>query len=78
MVLLQRNLYFSKIPEGVKHFPGGGGVSNFSRGKMHKACDFPGGYRAPIPPPPLDPHMAMLGVIDICTYAMSTYRFRRR
>ena len=27
MVLLQRKLYFSKDPEGVKHFPvGGGGV----------------------------------------------------
>ena len=25
MVLLQRKLYFSKDPEGVQHFPGGGG-----------------------------------------------------
>ena len=25
MVLLQRKLYFSKDPEGVKHFPVGGG-----------------------------------------------------
>ena len=26
MVLIQRKLYFSKDPEGVQHFPGGGGV----------------------------------------------------
>ena len=25
MVLIQRQLYFSKDPEGVQHFPGGGG-----------------------------------------------------
>ena len=25
MVLLQGKLYFSKDPEGVQHFPGGGG-----------------------------------------------------
>ena len=34
MVLLQRKLYFSKVPEGVQHFPGGGGGGpTFSRGK---------------------------------------------
>ena len=27
MVLYQRKLYFSKDPEGVQHFPGGGGVA---------------------------------------------------
>ena len=27
-VLLRRKLYFSKDPEGVKHFPGGGGGPN--------------------------------------------------
>ena len=33
MVLLQRKLYFSKDPEGVEHFPGGGGGgSNFFQG----------------------------------------------
>ena len=26
MVLLQRKLYFFKDPEGVQHFPGGGGL----------------------------------------------------
>ena len=33
MVLLLRKLYlyFTKDPEGVHYFPGGGGVSNFSR-----------------------------------------------
>ena len=29
MVLLQRKTYFSKDPEGVQPFPGGGGVSIF-------------------------------------------------
>ena len=36
MVLLQRKLYISKDPEGVKHFTGrrglGGGVQLFQRG----------------------------------------------
>ena len=39
--------------------------------ETHITCDFPGvGGRTPYPP--LDSHMAMLGVIDICAYAMST------
>ena len=59
MVLLQRKLYFSKDPEGVQHFPEGGGVQLFSRGgggvqmlisiETHITCDFPGG------PDPLSP-----------------------
>ena len=28
----QRNLSFFKVPEGVQHFPGGGGGPAFSRG----------------------------------------------
>ena len=28
----QRNLSFFKVPEGVSHFPGGGGGPTFSRG----------------------------------------------
>ena len=32
MVLLQRKLYFSKDPEGVQHFPGGGGGPTFFQG----------------------------------------------
>ena len=30
MVLLQRKLYFFKDPEGVQHFPEGGGGHTFS------------------------------------------------
>ena len=65
MVLLQRKLYFSKDPEGVQHFPGGGGGSNFLPGRGIQmlisietliTCDFPGGSGPPIPP--LDPHLA--------------------
>ena len=58
MVLLQRKLYFSKDPEGVQHFPGGGG-SNFFQGgwgvlmlisiETHITCDFPGESGPPIP-----------------------------
>ena len=70
MVLLQRKLYFSKDPEGVQHFPGGG-VQLFPGGKCILLAIFQGGTD-PLSPPPLDQHMAMLGVIDICTYAMST------
>ena len=31
MVLLQRTQYFSKDPEGVQHFQGGGPNANFYR-----------------------------------------------
>ena len=55
MVLLHRKLNFSKDPEGVQHFQGGG-VQLFSRGvqmliskETHITCDFPGG------PDPLSP-----------------------
>ena len=77
MDLLHRNLYFSKNPERVQDFPGGG-RGNFFQGvqmlisiETHITCDFPGrGFGSNISP--LYPHIAMLGVIDICTYAMST------
>ena len=61
MVGLQRKLYFSKDPEGVKHFLGGGGFNFFQWGvliiifKKHITCDFLGGSGPQIPP--LDPHM---------------------
>ena len=42
MVLLQRKLYFPKDPEGVQHFPGGGGPT-FSRGEAFQL--FPGGSK---------------------------------
>ena len=37
MVILQRKLFFPKDPEGVQHFPeGGGGGPTFSRGEGAK------------------------------------------
>ena len=63
MVLLLRELYFSKDPEGVEHFPGEG--PTFSRGvlmlisiKTHIACYFPGDRSGPLHP--LDPNMPAL------------------
>ena len=49
MVLLKRKLYFSKDPEGVQHFPGGGGAT-FSAKETHVTCDFPGVSGPPILP----------------------------
>ena len=43
----QRNLSFSKVPEGVQHFPGGGGVQLL----IPYRSDFTGG------PDPLSPHL---------------------
>ena len=45
MVLLRRKLYFSKDPEGVQHFPvgGGGGVQKLISIEPHITCDLPGG-----------------------------------
>ena len=51
VVLLFLYLYFTKDPEGVHYFPGGGGVSIFSRGvqmlislETHiRTCYIPGG-----------------------------------
>ena len=56
MVLLLRKLYlyFTKDPEGVHYFPGGGGCQNFSRWgggvqilisleTLVRTCFFPGG-----------------------------------
>ena len=68
MVLLLRKLYlyFTKDPEGVHYFPGGGGLSIFFRGggvQMHislethvRTCNFSRGL-VRTPYPPLDPHM---------------------
>ena len=66
MVLLLRKLYlyFTKDPEGVHYFPGGGAVQFFLGGGVQmlisiethiRTCYFPGGVRTPYPP--LDPHM---------------------
>ena len=62
MVLLLRKLYlyFTKDPEGVHYFPGGGEVSNFFQGggvqmlislETHvRTCYFPGGGPDPLSP----------------------------
>ena len=60
MVLLLRKLYlyFTKNPEGVHYFPGGGGCQIFSRGvqmlislETHvRTCYFPGGCPDPLSP----------------------------
>ena len=74
MILLHRKLNFSKDPEGVQHFPGGGGPA-FSRGVQmlisidtHITCDFPGGSVPPIPP--LDPHIIPLNQISQYIYLL--------
>ena len=68
MVLLLRKLYlyFTKDPEGVHYFPGGG-VSNFFQGEggpnanfFRNPCTyllFSRGRGVRTPDPPLDPHM---------------------
>ena len=65
MVLLQRKLYFSD-PEGVQHFPVGGG-SKYLFLEPHITCDFPGGGSGPPPCPPIDPHKNTEAVILIET-----------
>ena len=63
--LFRRKLSFFKVPEGVQHFPRGGGGGwggpTFSRGsdclypiETRITCDFPGG---PDPLTPLDLHL---------------------
>ena len=82
MVLLLRKLYlyFTKDPEGVHYFPGGGGCPTFSRGGVQmlfsiethvRTCYFPGGG-CPDPYPPLDPHM---GNVIITGQYLSQSRF---
>ena len=64
----QTNLSFFKVPEGVQHFPGGGGAPTFPGGGGGVSnCFIP--YRDPYnfrfsrgggsgpPVPPLDPHL---------------------
>ena len=70
-----------KVPEGVQHFPGGGG-SNFFQGgsnclfpiETHITCDFPGGVRTPCPPsgPALDISSSQcLGLVCDCGISWS-------
>ena len=83
MVLLLRKLYllFTKDPEWVHYFPGGGGVSNFFQGGVQmlislethvRTCYFPGGGVSGPPIPPLDPHM---GNVIITGQYLSQSRF---
>ena len=84
MVLLLRKLYlyFTKDPEGVHYFPGGGGCQTFFRGGGSPNANFfrnPCTYllfsrrvRCPGPYPPLDPHM---GNVIIMREYLSQPRF---
>ena len=74
----QRNQSLLKVPEGVQHFPGGGGVQLFPGGsnclfpiETHITCDFPGGgVRTPCPP--LDPHLFYdLAAGSVCLHAIT-------
>ena len=55
MILLLRKLYFTKDPEAVHYFQGGGVQMLISIETHIRTCYFPGG--CPDPYPPLDPHM---------------------
>ena len=81
MVLLLRKLYlyFTKDPEGVHYFSGGGGVKLFPGWGVQmlisiethiRTCYFQGGV--PTPYPPLDPHM---GNVIITGQYLSQSRF---
>ena len=83
MVLLLRKLYFyfTKDPEGVHYFPGGGGCQTFSRGGGGPNANFfrnPCTYLlfsrrgCPDPYPLLDPHM---GNVIITGQYLSQSRF---
>ena len=71
MVLLLRKLYsyFTKDPEGVHYFPGGGGPMLISL-ETHILVIFKGGVRTPYRP--LDPHM---GNVIITGQYLSQSRF---
>ena len=82
MVLLLRKLYlyFTKDPEGVHYFPGGGRCQTFSRGGpnanfFRNPCTyllFSRGGGVWTPYPPLDPHM---GNVIITGQYLSQSRF---
>ena len=63
MVLLQRKLYFSKFPEGVQHFPvgGGGGGPNAIFYRNPYNLWFSRGGGPDLLSPPLDPHLHING-----------------
>ena len=74
MVLLLRKqyLYFTKYPEGVHYFPGGGGggCQTFSRVGVQMLISLETHVRTPYPP--LDPHM---GNVIITGQYLSQSRF---
>ena len=75
MVLLLRKLYlyFTKDPNRVHYFPGGGGVQMLISIETHiRTCYFPGGGGVRTPYPPLDPHM---GNVIITGQYLSQSRF---
>ena len=83
MVLLLRKLYlyFTKDPEGVYYFQGGGGVNFFpwegvqmliSLETHTRTCNFLGGGDVRTRYPPLDPHM---GNVIITGQYLSQSRF---
>ena len=74
----RENFTFPRIQRGPNIFQGWG-CQTFSSGdqmlislEKHITCDFPGGGGGGPPISTLDLHIAMVGVIDICAYAMST------
>ena len=57
VVNFEENYHFFNVPEGVQHFPGGGGSNFFQVGskcllpiETHITCDLPGGSGPPVPP----------------------------
>ena len=71
LLLRKLNLYFTKDPEGVHYFPGGGGPNaNLFRNPCTYLLFSRGGVRTPYPP--LDPHM---GNVIITGQYLSQSRF---
>ena len=70
---LQRNLSFFKVPEGVQHFLGGGGVQLLLPYRNPYNLWFSRGVR--IAPPPLDPHLLLFvfcGIMPLQTLGMGS------
>ena len=63
--LIQREISFFKVPEGVQIFPGGagGGGNCLLSIETQITCDFPGGSGPP-GPSPLDPHLAAIYLVS--------------
>ena len=72
---LQRNLSFFKVPEGVQHFPGGGGVQSLIpyRNPYNLWFSREGGGSGPLSPPPLDPHLGDIAR-QLCLVCLVRFR----